>query len=647
MWPLSALALSALLAVSARELDPAACAARFDVQRDKIIRTEESREMGARYLAELDVGARQECLRLCCETDACDVFVYEEKSPGSCYLFACGPPEDFRCKFTAHGNFSSGVLAVARRRAEQQDRALLEQHERALASLRYKVTAHGNFSSGVLAVARRRAEQQDRALLEQHERALASLRYKFTAHGNFSSDVLAVARRRAEQQDRALLEQHERALASLRYKFTAHGNFSSGVLAVARRRAEQQDRALLEQHERALASLRYKFTAHGNFSSGVLAVARSRAEQQEASTTASTTTSTTTPPPPPPPPPTPPPAPHLPPPRRCSRYQFECHTGGECIAVYNACDGVPQCADGSDEAPELGCPAPPTRAPTPPPPTQIQDISVEVGGEGAAGERWPHRLAQAQPHRYSTNEVGGSHIFSHKGGLLQQPREEAPAPPFYEPQPAWPRAPWPQPQNVLDSGWGSYARPEWPEPDPRRAWPVPQPRPEPDIPVYIPSKTMPELPLAYGGQHTLRDAPKKGPPPPPPPTPPTPPTPTPATAPPAPKGEQENLSNKSAKQEASIRLDLVPSPAAASGAGADIEVPRYTAAHAPHFLSDERDGLSDHPPAAVLLLVLGVLMTAAMAVLAGCRARAARRRLRRGKSPFAHDADYLVNGMYL
>lgn len=41
----------------------------------------------------------------------------------------------------------------------------------------------------------------------------------------------------------------------------------------------------------------------------------------------------------------------------------------------------------------------------------------------------------------------------------------------------------------------------------------------------------------------------------------------------------------------------------------------------------------------------GVLMTGMLGVLAGCRARAARRR-RRGK-PLAHDADYLVNGMYL
>ncbi|RVE45308.1 hypothetical protein evm_010013 [Chilo suppressalis] len=135
---------------------------------------------------------------------------------------------------------------------------------------------------------------------------------------------------------------------------------------------------------------------------------------------------------------------------RCSRYQFECRRGGECIAVYNACDGVPQCADGSDEAPELGCPAaaaaaapkpapfappqptpgaPPVPTapphhytpspPPPPPPPQIKpmqvlgepvdsesSLSALEGGEqqgGAAEERWPHRLTQAQPpaHRYN------------------------------------------------------------------------------------------------------------------------------------------------------------------------------------------------------------------------------------------------------
>lgn len=38
---------------------------------------------------------------------------------------------------------------------------------------------------------------------------------------------------------------------------------------------------------------------------------------------------------------------------KCGRFQFQCHSG-ECIAVYNACDGIPQCVDGSDEGPE--CP---------------------------------------------------------------------------------------------------------------------------------------------------------------------------------------------------------------------------------------------------------------------------------------------------
>lgn len=52
---------------------------RFDVHEDTIIRTEESRSIGAKFLDNSDVFSREECLRLCCETDGCDVFVFEEK----------------------------------------------------------------------------------------------------------------------------------------------------------------------------------------------------------------------------------------------------------------------------------------------------------------------------------------------------------------------------------------------------------------------------------------------------------------------------------------------------------------------------------------------------------------------------------------
>nr|XP_053643646.1 low-density lipoprotein receptor-related protein 11-like [Cherax quadricarinatus] len=60
--------------------------------------------------------------------------------------------------------------------------------------------------------------------------------------------------------------------------------------------------------------------------------------------------------------------------RKCSRFQFECHSG-ECIAIYNACDGIPQCQDNTDEDPALGCPAASTEGAP----------SVRRLGDGAAG----------------------------------------------------------------------------------------------------------------------------------------------------------------------------------------------------------------------------------------------------------------------
>lgn len=52
------------------------------------------------------------------------------------------------------------------------------------------------------------------------------------------------------------------------------------------------------------------------------------------------------------------------------------------------------------------------------------------------------------------------------------------------------------------------------------------------------------------------------------------------------------------------------------------------------------------PRGAVISLALGLTVTAVLVALLTCRLRVLRKRGKR-HGPFAHDADYLVNGMYL
>lgn len=63
----------------------------------------------------------------------------------------------------------------------------------------------------------------------------------------------------------------------------------------------------------------------------------------------------------------------------------------------------------------------------------------------------------------------------------------------------------------------------------------------------------------------------------------------------------------------------------------------------------DHDGHSERPGGAVLSLTMGLLVTAALAILIGCRMRTVSRRARRlgGKTPYSQEADFLVNGMYL
>ncbi|KAH0948999.1 hypothetical protein HN011_007711 [Eciton burchellii] len=200
------------------------CLDSFDIHRDKIIKTQDSRDMGAKYLSVLDMDSRLDCLKYCCETERCDVFIFEEKKPGSCYLFQCGPLHDFKCKFTRHSNYTSAVR---------------------------------------------------------------------TSYPTPNEEI----------------------------------------------RVSQQEHELKSLRKNNEITVDYGFT---------------EALAKPVQITQIPKTTPTTPPPVKP---------------ACSRNQYECRSSGDCIAIYNVCDGIPQCADGSDEAADLVCP---TEKPTISPPIVVQ-----------------------------------------------------------------------------------------------------------------------------------------------------------------------------------------------------------------------------------------------------------------------------------
>uniref|UniRef100_A0A182W9T8 MANSC domain-containing protein n=1 Tax=Anopheles minimus TaxID=112268 RepID=A0A182W9T8_9DIPT len=235
----------------AKRMNIETCLVRFDVHLNTIIRTEESRSMGARFLDDADLNSREQCLRLCCETENCDVFVFEEKSPGTCFLFQCGPPENFRCKFTRHSNYTSAVLSMPPPPVEQPP------------------------------------PPPPPPLAAQIQSLAAQ-----PAIGNSATK---------------LLSQHEMELVSLKDGGGASGN------------SKQQGTNFVP-------------------ASSTTPLPPLGVRLGEIPTTPSAST---------------PKQQLIMPAQQCGHFEFPCHSG-ECIAVYNVCDGIPQCEDGSDEGSE--CP---------------------------------------------------------------------------------------------------------------------------------------------------------------------------------------------------------------------------------------------------------------------------------------------------
>uniref|UniRef100_A0A034WDU0 Low-density lipoprotein receptor-related protein 11 n=1 Tax=Bactrocera dorsalis TaxID=27457 RepID=A0A034WDU0_BACDO len=143
-----------------KRMDLELCLGKYEIHKNTIIRTGESQTLGGKYLQGLELDTTEECQRLCCETESCDVYVFEDKSDGYCYLFECGPPENFHCKFTRHTNYTSAVLTVAHNLNEKTTKAPsatemagtknFSQQEWELTRLKVKPETHDKMTSGAV-----------------------------------------------------------------------------------------------------------------------------------------------------------------------------------------------------------------------------------------------------------------------------------------------------------------------------------------------------------------------------------------------------------------------------------------------------------------------------------------------------------------
>ncbi|KAL2731404.1 Low-density lipoprotein receptor-related protein 11 [Vespula squamosa] len=527
-----------------------ACFESFDVHTNKIIKTEDSCDLGAKYLNVLDLESREDCFKYCCNTDKCDVFIFEEKKPGSCYLFECGPLEDFKCKFTTHVNYTSAVLT------------------------NYNIRNH--------------AQLEEEIQISQHEHELKSLRKL--------SNVQPVE-----------------------YVVTEH-NVKPSVTV----------------------------TSHPIL---------------------------TTPPVK----------------QGCSHNQYECRSNGDCIAIYNVCDGIPQCADGSDEAADLVCPTEkPTvsasvviQGPSPQLPSNVikyqqminQHKKVYHRGSENNPKRWELSQPQNLLYPVQMEKSFGAPAYQWDYQPLYEQNKDSYVPGnSYHGQSNFNAYDQNQPHSFTHKGSSVIGEPDVdrlnslcfsnvyadsknPYPShfsPNKGmWQEAQVQLAPSITPNLPQKLDNYLskdtkntvspPCETSVQHTdtlIKDKEIKGK---------------------VDKKKQEETSNikidkhnteKSnttkidvSKQNHERKSELTDhkSIIILENRAKEHERSSVVAEHLQQI--NENDNL--RPKGAVISLALGLITTAITAALIACRLRIVKRRGHRGHGPYAHDPDYLVNGMYL
>ncbi|XP_028968683.1 uncharacterized protein LOC108864905 [Galendromus occidentalis] len=114
-------------------------------------------------------------------------------------------------------------------------------------------------------------------------------------------------------------------------RFTTHSAYTVSRLTTRSR------------HENELVSLKHAGHGHDGDAIKPLSTTPSSTTTSSTTTTTTSTTTTTT---------TTTRKPGL---SHCDEHQFKCANSSECIAIYDVCNGIPQCSDGSDEAETLDC----------------------------------------------------------------------------------------------------------------------------------------------------------------------------------------------------------------------------------------------------------------------------------------------------
>ncbi|KAF0286871.1 hypothetical protein FJT64_014634 [Amphibalanus amphitrite] len=112
------------------------CQEDFLIRDGTIIRTVDSRRRGATFLNNTEVTETSHCLEACCDRAHCNAAIYDQKT-GSCFLFDCGPPDDYRCLFTSHTQFVSGTLRGSRAQFELTQWGSQSQHAAELHNLKW------------------------------------------------------------------------------------------------------------------------------------------------------------------------------------------------------------------------------------------------------------------------------------------------------------------------------------------------------------------------------------------------------------------------------------------------------------------------------------------------------------------------------